>query len=159
MILVHLCRRYFSDPPYSCIPEADCRNVYLFMYDLYSFATYRCKYFYAMLIYQPYRCIEMGNFAPYCYWCKAAPPPPPPRSVIRDRAETPLYCNKTVSAVKASSCIIYARETTQVLLYYCYILAKNRISVKVNNNKKFRSFKSIENIHKKEVGPYRGFGY
>ena len=28
LILVHLCRRYFSDPPYSCIPEADCRNVY-----------------------------------------------------------------------------------------------------------------------------------
>ena len=29
----------------------------------------------------------------------------------------------------------------------------------INNNKKFRSFKSKENIHKKEVGPYRGFGY
>ena len=28
-----------------------------------------------------------------------------------------------------------------------------------NNNKKFRSVKSKENIHKKEVGPYRGFGY
>ena len=27
-----------------------------------------------------------------------------------------------------------------------------------NNNEKFRSFKSKENIHKKEVGPYRGFG-
>ena len=40
LILVHLCRLYFSDPPYSCIPEADCRNVYLFMYDLYSFATH-----------------------------------------------------------------------------------------------------------------------
>ena len=36
LILVHLCRRYFSDPPYSCIPEADCRNVYLFMYDFRS---------------------------------------------------------------------------------------------------------------------------
>ena len=32
-------------------------------------------------------------------------------------------------------------------------------STMVNNNKKFRSFKSKENIHKKEVGPYRGFGY
>ena len=32
-------------------------------------------------------------------------------------------------------------------------LAKNII----NNNEKFRSFKSRENIHKKEVGPYRGF--
>ena len=28
-----------------------------------------------------------------------------------------------------------------------------------NNNEKFRSFKSKENIHKKEVGPYHGFGY
>ena len=25
------------------------------------------------------------------------------------------------------------------------------------NNEKFRSFKSKENIHKKEVGPYHGF--
>ena len=31
--------------------------------------------------------------------------------------------------------------------------------MKVNNNEKFRSFKSNENIHKKEAGPYRGFGY
>ena len=28
-----------------------------------------------------------------------------------------------------------------------------------NNNKKFRSFESKENIHKKEIGPYHGFGY
>ena len=28
-----------------------------------------------------------------------------------------------------------------------------------NNNEKFRSFKSKENIHKKEVGSYHGFGY
>ena len=28
-----------------------------------------------------------------------------------------------------------------------------------NCNKKLRSFKSKEYIHKKEVGPYRGFGY
>ena len=28
-----------------------------------------------------------------------------------------------------------------------------------SKNEKFRSFKSKENIHKKEVGPYRGFGY
>ena len=26
----------------------------------------------------------------------------------------------------------------------------------INNNEKFRSFKSKENNHKKEVGPYRG---
>ena len=29
----------------------------------------------------------------------------------------------------------------------------------MNNNKKFRSFESKENIHKKEVGPYHGFDY
>ena len=29
----------------------------------------------------------------------------------------------------------------------------------MHNNKTFRSFKSKENIHKKEVGPYHGFGY
>ena len=29
----------------------------------------------------------------------------------------------------------------------------------LNNNEKFRSFKSKENIHKKEVRPYHGFGY
>ena len=29
----------------------------------------------------------------------------------------------------------------------------------INKNKKFRSFKSKESIHKKEVGPYHGFGY
>ena len=29
----------------------------------------------------------------------------------------------------------------------------------LSNNEKFRSFKSKENIHKKEVRPYRGFGY
>ena len=28
-----------------------------------------------------------------------------------------------------------------------------------DNNKKFRSFKSKENIYKKDVGPYHGFGY
>ena len=31
--------------------------------------------------------------------------------------------------------------------------------IPLNDNEKFRSFKSKENIHKKEVGPYRGFGY
>ena len=35
LILVHLCRRYFSDPPYSCIPEADCRNVYTYLCMIY----------------------------------------------------------------------------------------------------------------------------
>ena len=34
----------------------------------------------------------------------------------------------------------------------------NTLSPGSNNNKKFRSLKSKENIHKKEVGPNRGFG-
>ena len=38
LILVHLCRRYFSDPPYSCVPEADCR-----MY------TYSCMIYIVLL--------------------------------------------------------------------------------------------------------------
>ena len=29
----------------------------------------------------------------------------------------------------------------------------------IDNNEKFRSLKSKENIHKIEVGPYRGFSY
>ena len=28
-----------------------------------------------------------------------------------------------------------------------------------NNNEKFKTLKSKENIHKKEFGPYRSFGY
>ena len=34
-----------------------------------------------------------------------------------------------------------------------------RMMALANNNEKLRSFKSKENIHKKEVWPYRGFGY
>ena len=40
LILAQVCRRDFSNPPYSCIP--DLRNVYLFMYDLFTFATHNC---------------------------------------------------------------------------------------------------------------------
>ena len=38
---------------------------------------------------------------------------------------------------------------------------RRRVSNRGNmaNNEKFRSFKSKENIHKKEVGPYHGFSY
>ena len=38
-------------------------------------------------------------------------------------------------------------------------MAQHPAAVIRNNNKKFRSFESKENIHKKEVGPYHGFGY
>ena len=34
-----------------------------------------------------------------------------------------------------------------------------RLPFLMNNNEKFRSFKGKENIHKKEVGQYHGFGY
>ena len=43
--------------------------------------------------------------------------------------------------------------------FYGRHTAKHPAAVIINNDKKFRSFKSKENIHKKEVGPYRGFGY
>ena len=39
---------------------------------------------------------------------------------------------------------------------YIYILYFKLI---INDNKRFRTFESKENIHKKEVGPYHGFGY
>ena len=38
--------------------------------------------------------------------------------------------------------------------FMLYLFAYN-----INNNEKLRSFQSKENNHKKEVGPYRGFGY
>ena len=43
--------------------------------------------------------------------------------------------------------------------FYGRHTAQHPAAVIANNNEKFRSFKSRENIHKKEVGPYRGFGY
>ena len=39
------------------------------------------------------------------------------------------------------------------------LLCSNTENIVRNNNKKFRSFKSKENIHKKEVEPHHGFGY
>ena len=47
------------------------------------------------------------------------------------------------------------------ILILLTIVKSNRLEslIKTNNNEKFRSFKSKENIHKKEVGPYRSFGY
>ena len=37
--------------------------------------------------------------------------------------------------------------------------AQHPAAVTISNNEMFRSFKSKENIHKIEVGSYRGFGY
>ena len=52
-------------------------------------------------------------------------------------------------------CIIYEGEET----FYGHHTAQHPTAVTTHNIEKFRSFKSKENIHKKEVGPYRGFGY
>ena len=68
LILVQVCSWDFSNLPYSCIP--DFRNVYLFMYDLFTVATHKSMYLYVLLTYQPYRCIEMSNLV--TYWCIAA---------------------------------------------------------------------------------------
>ena len=38
-------------------------------------------------------------------------------------------------------------------------LVTGRLVYFFNTNKKFRSFDSKENIHKKEAGPYHGFSY
>ena len=38
-------------------------------------------------------------------------------------------------------------------------MAQHPAAVTTNNNEKFRSLKSKENIQKKGVGPYHGFGY
>ena len=43
--------------------------------------------------------------------------------------------------------------------FYGRYTAQHPAAVKVNNNNKFRSFKSKENIYKNEIGPYRGFSY
>ena len=43
--------------------------------------------------------------------------------------------------------------------FYGRQAAQHPAAVIRNNSKTFRSFKSKENIHKKEVGPYHGFGY
>ena len=43
--------------------------------------------------------------------------------------------------------------------FYGRHTAQHPAAVSANNNEKFRFFKSKENIHKNEVGPYRGFGY
>ena len=47
--------------------------------------------------------------------------------------------------------------TNETITFFLGTLAGDFEMVEFNNNKKFRSFKSKENIHKKEVGPYRGF--
>ena len=62
---------------------------------------------------------------------KQLPPPPPGRLSDSETERKNTFVLQQNRAIKASSCIIYTRETTQLLLYYCYILAKNRISVKV----------------------------
>ena len=52
-------------------------------------------------------------------------------------------------------CTIYECGET----FYGRHTAQHPAAVTTNNNEKFRSFKSKENIRKKENGPYRGFGY
>ena len=41
--------------------------------------------------------------------------------------------------------------------FYGRDTAQHPAAVTANNNQKLRSFKSKENIHKKEFGPYSGF--
>ena len=61
--------------------------------------------------------------------------------------------------------VVFARRGVLFLMVKVHLIValpkikKNIFLCILNNNKKLRSFKSIENIHKKEVGPYRGFCY
>ena len=43
--------------------------------------------------------------------------------------------------------------------HHIYYISPGSTAYFFTNNEKFRSFKSKANIHKKEVGPYRGFSY
>ena len=58
--------------------------------------------------------------------------------------DCPVKITNSIVSSPASFCQVYR------------VTGENSIS---DNNEKFRSFKSKENIHKKEVGPYCGFGY
>ena len=66
---------------------------------------------------------------------------------------------------KPAFCICENKDTDQLRGYreadrgLCFRYIDSTMPLLPNNNEKFRSFKSKENIHKKEVGPYRGFGY
>ena len=48
----------------------------------------------------------------------------------------------------------YSSGLSKPNLFYFAMLIRHS-----NNNEKLRSFKSKENIHKKEVWPYHSFGY
>ena len=55
--------------------------------------------------------------------------------------------------------LVFAQNIEAVITSTHNIWFRGKMNIPVNNNEKFRSLKSKENIHKKKVGPYRGFGY
>ena len=79
---------------------------------------------------------------------------------------TPVELNCEISHVSSkklcyNACLCEAHRKKNRIKMVVPEVVETRDMIKfcINNNEKFRSFKSKENIHKKEVGPYRGFGY
>ena len=68
-------------------------------------------------------------------------------------------CKKNCLATQAMKAIISLIKLQGKIGYFEYADMFKLFDTMINNNKFFRSFKSKENNHKKEVGPYRGLGY
>ena len=73
---------------------------------------------------------------------------------VADHEGVTLLCCFQISLVSPRYIIDGVNVRSQK--YHTLVLTHSRL---LNNIAKFRSFKSKENIHEKEVGPYRGFGY
>ena len=80
--------------------------------------------------------------------------------------DLPLYTNNVFTDLYADETTLYLTGHSQYSIQENLQLAVQKLSVwckhngmLLNNNKKNCSFKSNENIHMKEVGPYHGFSY
>ena len=67
-----------------------------------------------------------------------------------------LFDTLVGSILSFGSVVLGMHDASDIELIHTKFL--RRILGVKNNNEKFRSFKSKENIHKKEDGPYHGFG-
>ena len=76
------------------------------------------------------------------------------RMIISEFSEYIPWSQRTKSNLN----IICTNDECGETFYGCHT-AQHPAAVTTNNNEMFRSFKSKENIHKKEVVPYRGFSY
>ena len=68
-----------------------------------------------------------------------------------------LFIPYQLAMVQTTSLNVF--ETTHLKTAMTFFKKMGNSSGQItNNNEKFRSFKSKENFHKKEAGPYHGFG-